>query len=254
MPSATPDWVDAPYVRVYLTLANDHPTVWRDPTLLGWWLRCLVAADRYYPAPAPVPPTMPDPVRSALVDRGILVPTDDAEFFRFNGLAALRAAHRSRGQIGGRARAATADRNAGKFAGRNAGDDLLVHAGETRTNGAPVAGDDSLVTGAGGTVAGDQRTSVTTDSLGAGAALRSAPAPAPRKSPPPARAPATQAEPTFGRLLPPDDAECSSPDAHQSSHRYWPGVGWRCLTCQQDAQADQGSFRERVKRHGGPEF
>src|SRR5262245_55085586 len=113
MPS--PDWIGSPYVRVYLTLANDHPKVWRDPPLLGGWRRCRVAADRYWPAPAPLPP-MPDETTEALADDGVLQLVD-GEWFTFQGLSAQRQVEGTRGRIGGLARAAGAERIAGRFAG-----------------------------------------------------------------------------------------------------------------------------------------
>lgn len=249
MPSAAPDWIDQPYVRVYLSMALDHPRVWRDPTLLGWWLRSLVAADRYYPAPAPMPPGMPDLTRATLAEDGVLeLVEDDPGFFRFHGLSTLRGAVGKRGRIGGYARAANAERVAGRFAPKPAGDPVLAGAGEPRTNGAPdagaLAGDERWSGGA-----GHQRTSLTTESLAAGGVPTSPPPAAVTTTP--GRAPARDPGPTFGPSLPPDDAQCQAPDAHQASHRYWPGVGWRCTIC---STTDGPSFRDQVRKHGGPEF
>src|SRR5262245_3359955 len=143
MPSSRspgPDWADAPYVRVYLTLARDHPFIWRDATRLGWWLRCLIAADRFFPAPAPLPRGIPDEVRAALVNDGVLIVDEDDDSYRFQGLAAQRAAVVNRGFRGGVARAATGIRDeAGRWrpdAGRTTLDDAGLLNGD--------AGDPSL--------------------------------------------------------------------------------------------------------------
>jgi len=42
----------------------------------------------------------------------------------------------------------------------------------------------------------------------------------------------------------PDDAPCDEPDLHPLHHRWYAGVGWRCLLCE---HSDSRTFRERME-------
>jgi hypothetical protein len=251
------DWTAAPYARVYVTLARDHPAVWQDDGLLAWYVRLLVGADRWFPAPAPWPRSIPQDLADALVGSGAIDPATDG--YQVHGMARLRALG-GLASIGGRARAAQAarDEHGRMLAGANR---LDQPAGGSGSEIAP-----SRLVPAGG---GDQRPSDTHTPTTAGdPSLQSG---SPAVGTPVENARATQTavavlEPTvegdleadgYRRELAkfgPDDARCLDVSGHLTAHHYFHGIGWKCLPCDQ-AEADRaGSFRSRVDAAGGPHF
>lgn len=279
------EWLDAPYVRVYLTLVDDRPEVWRDDALLAWWLRLLVGADRLFPASAPLPIDAPDVVVDSLESVGIVERVGTTRY-RFNGLAALRSEVSNRGRAGGLARArAGARTNAGRYAGpATLGGDAGRSNGDAGSPAGPTLGG----------VAGSDAGGSLTPQLEPASLETSVPAtrheidrdagPLPTvgvqrrsNSSPPARVRATTApdsgsesgpaptpptdDPT-GPLTPgqrahmvttygPDDADCEEPDLHPLHHRFYPGVGWVCLLCE---RSDTRSFDDRFVEAGGSPF
>jgi hypothetical protein len=104
-----PDWANAHYVRLYASLRQDHPSVYWADELLAWYARLLFAADRLWPQPADVPAAIPIAVYERLVLDGCIEHVPDGQY-RIHGMTALRLAESTRGVAGGKARAATAYR------------------------------------------------------------------------------------------------------------------------------------------------
>ena len=219
-----------PYSRIYATLARDHPRVWFDPPVLGWYVRLLLPADRAWPGLAELPRTVPDDVVDVLVADEVIDRVGDA-LYRFHGLDQERNGRRSRGYQGGVVRSSSAPRDAG---GR-----FVSDAGLSSVDAGPDAGDDAG-SDAGYTTLDIQRTSET------------------NRKEVPVRTPdrvltgtdgVTESSRARAREGPDETAiECDDYQGHRSSHRWVPGVGWRCLACER-VRAESGlTFSERVVR------
>lgn len=234
MPSATRDWSEAPYVRVYVTLGQDHPIVWRDLELLGAYVRLLVGADRAWPGLAEVPAGLAPSILARLeADEVIDV---EAGFYRFHGLDSERNGRTRAAVLGGRARAATAVRDDhGRFVPAEddpAGPPLDAPS----VNGSHPAGGETLVQPPLATsrpatrhdTSASKRSSRDIPRAHASAPARETPAPSPNQ------------------------IRCSSYAEHRAEHRWWPGIGWRCQICERartDADNDAGlTFSEKVRR------
>lgn len=239
MPMPTPDYLGTPYVRVWLTLLDDHPTIWSSDALLAWWLRLLINAQRMYPAPAPLPRSLPVELEAQLVALGVIEPIG-SEAYRFHGLEDLRTAEAPRGQAGGTARARSGHRD--RF-GR-----WLPDAGHMLDNGSVNAGEsaraDVLVTGAGvpaNNLAG-QPASQPLDETRRADAIRVSSDP---RAPAHASARAREAEPD------PAAIECDAYSEHRAEHRWIAGIGWRCMICERARAQLEPTFTERVAAHSG---
>lgn len=229
------DWSEAPFVRVYSTLGQDHPRVYRDLRLLGGYVRLLMAADAAWPGSAEVPRSMPADVLAELeADEVIDV---EGDFYRFHGLEAERRGRIRGAAIGGRARARSADRDDhGRFLPSD-DEPLDGPLDEPSSPAGPAAGrngsSDRLVAPAGSPA--DQRASQPSraEPLGSGSARL----PARPRASAPAREPDAPArvEPSS-----PTSIRCRDYQAHRSEHRFWgEGIGWKCQVCErEDADAE----------------
>ena len=226
-PGSNAPWSDASYIRVYTTLSRDHPSVWNDPTLLGWYVRLLMRANAAWPGLSEVPRAVPDDVLDRLEAEQVIDRAGD-HLYRFHGLDAERNGQRRRGQTGGIVRATSAVRDPlGRFAGAGS------------SNAGPDAGL-SLVPDAGTSSLDVQRSSVTqhnaTQDPSKGPALQS--------SNPPARAPAREGS----RIA------CRDYQGHRDQHRMITGIGWRCLVCESEKAMAEPTFSEKVRDQGGDPF
>ena len=243
----TPDYLGTPYVRVWLTLLDDHPTVWSSDALLAWWLRLLINAQRMYPAPAPLPRSLPVELEAELVSEGVIEPIG-SEAYRFHGLEDLRVAEAPRGQAGGTARARSGQRD--RF-GR-----WLPDAGHMLDNGRVNAGEsaraDVLVPDAGvpanenaGRPANEfagRPASQPLDETRRADANRVSSLPRGRER---AGARTREAEPD------PSAIACDAYSEHRAEHRWIEGVGWRCMICERARAQLEPTFTERVVAHSG---
>ena len=78
-----------PYSRVYHEIET-HPRfagIFDNPTTLGWWLRCLITSDRYWPESAPMP--IRNPAIRTLIDAGLIL-EESGNRFRMRGQNAER--------------------------------------------------------------------------------------------------------------------------------------------------------------------
>ena len=253
-----PDYTDAPYVRVWATLRDDHPAVWRDNDLLAWWLRLLVGARLSYPASAPYPRELPDAVETKLVELGVIDPREGG--YRFHGLDALRLSEQPRGTAGGQARAregvrdrmgrwlASAGGDAGNGAGReldnpstsvpnDAGGDMLAETPDDRW--APVAGRPATAT----RPREDRRRA---DPIGSSS---DPPAYAGVRAPAPARgAPSDPGSDRTSRpALDPSRIRCDAYEEHRAAHHWIAGIGWLCSTCEAERAKSEPTFSEKVE-------
>ena len=127
---AGPDYLDAAYVRLWATLADDRPDVWYDDARLAGYVRLLMAARMAFPASAEYPAGVTDEVRAMLTDEGVVEPVGSRRY-RFHGLASLvEAETTNRGRAGGQARAQRGRRDAFGRYRRDAGA-TLDNAGAT---------------------------------------------------------------------------------------------------------------------------
>lgn len=110
------------YVRVYYSILTDDKfaTVYGDDDKLATWLRLLMHADDAWPHPAAIPRSTNDDALAHLVAVGLveLVGTD---MYRVVGMDAERERRRAQGVAGGLARAATGQRDGGRYVPANAG-------------------------------------------------------------------------------------------------------------------------------------
>jgi hypothetical protein len=235
---------DAPYSRVYATLARDHPRVWFDPPILGWYVRLLLPADRAWPGLADLPRSVPDDVLDVLVADEVIDLVGESSY-RFHGLDNERNGRRSRGYQGGKVRATSAPRDAG---GR-----FAAGAGYSSVDAGSTLDDDA------GSNAGNERWTPsepanltepkdTDDDLQSSSSVS-----VPGESPARGRA---RGEPGVPLVLQARDhpnqgsIECSDYQGHAQDHRWIEGVGWRCLACERVRAQDDLTFSEKVARAG----
>jgi hypothetical protein len=113
-------WADTPYARVYYAIAERMGADFGDVAFLGSWLKLLLGADAAYPLPAPLPRWLDDAMLDRLVASG-LIRLVGAESYTVAGLTRERADRDAGRAVGGRVRAATAERNPdGTFASNEA--------------------------------------------------------------------------------------------------------------------------------------
>jgi hypothetical protein len=261
------DWTAAGFVRVFLTFPVDQPHVWADDRLLAWWLRLLVYAG---PNAAPWPRDLPPDTESLLVRLGALDPQGEWGY-RVHGAAKLARETARRGVAGGTARAANGDRDAGTGrwtptvvatsvdAGSDAGSDPLADSvDEDPASGVPLAFAGTRWAD-GGT--SDRQTDIEEEGK---PSLRSG-FPSSDSGTPPAPAPAREEPEPEDPLGPmtmaervhlvaergPDDSACDEPELHALHHRWYSGVGWRCVLCE---RADPRSLKERAGEFRGAHF
>lgn len=110
----TRDWSDSDYVRIYHSVKTDEKlgAVYHDDRLFSWYVRLLLEAHLCYPTPAFIPRSLPERVLRGLVERGVILVTGD--FYTVSGLVKERV--EVTGRAGGIVRAATAERDGGRFA------------------------------------------------------------------------------------------------------------------------------------------
>jgi len=238
------DWADSRYVRVYATLPRDHPVVWADPVLLGWYVRLLMRADQAWPGLADLPAGLPDAlIADEVID---VVP---GGLYRFHGLDQERNGQRRRGHAGGVVRASSAPRDPlGRFAGGSNGD-----AGPALDRSLVSSPDDDAGSFAGrpATVSSDPATDETDDLAG--------PLTGPARSTSYSESSRGRARGEPGVPLPlqsrdhPNQGsiECSDYQGHAADHRWIEGVGWRCIACERVRAQDDLTFSEKVARAGG---
>jgi len=262
------DWGEVDYARVYhAALRRDHPAVWRDKATLGWWLTLLALAEDAYPAPAPLPRTIPDGTLAFLVADEVVDMADD-ESFVFHGLDAERAYRNdevSRGYHGGLIRAQTGRRDRlGRYVPGTLVNGAGPDAGHSRSDAGTTTLDPTLADDAGQTtldasVSTQTRQDKTrTESVPTAHTLSPSESPSargrasadPAGSPPdPAGIGVARTEVGGGKYGPPRSPTCRDPDAHGSSQRYYAGVGWKCRLCDVE-QPGAKSFRERARDAG----
>src|SRR5688500_18927240 len=97
-------WADAPYTRVYHSIAERLGDGWDDVAVVGAWATLTVAADAAYPLPAPLPRWLSDELLARLLESGLLRLVGPSSY-TIAGLAKERTAQRAGRAIGGRARA-----------------------------------------------------------------------------------------------------------------------------------------------------
>jgi hypothetical protein len=227
-----PDDAGGNYSRIYGSLARDHPRVWFDPPILGWYVRLLLPADRAWPGIAELPRTVPDEVLDVLVADEV-IDLVGSSGYRFHGLDAERNGRRGRGYVGGKVRASSAPRDAGgRFApdagdlNRDAGRMLEDAAGETLELRRWTSSKPANLTEPKGV--GDD-------------ILSSSPTPVDEST---SRAPAREGPA-------PTAVDCSDYQAHRADHRWIEGVGWKCVACEATRALAEPSFREKVEQAGG---
>jgi len=270
MPSR--DWTSEPYARVFASLATDHPEVWTEDTLLAWYVRLLLPADRAWPVALPWPRRIPDEVVARLVDLGALDAVRE-DHYRIHGMDRLMAAMDRRHRAGGVARGRGQRDARGRLTAGNA-------AGQMNGNEAPDAGRGPLVE----TLVEPEHAWALVESPKTAPETLAEPldtkSPATRRNDnetmeeplqaPPSSdvsyevesgGPWTETEPEgpggpstvaeYRRAAEshgPDDAPCDEPDLHRLHHRWYAGVGWRCLLCE---SSDTRSFTERMEEARG---
>jgi hypothetical protein len=115
-------WADAMYACVYRTIYEDPKlkAVVEDDAMLGAWLHLLMAAERTFPEPAPIPRRTDAARLAALVEAGV-IELQPADRYTFHGLDLERAHRKDRYSAGGLARAAQAthDPQTGHFLARS---------------------------------------------------------------------------------------------------------------------------------------
>lgn len=108
-------WADAPYTRIYHSIAERMGDRWDDVAFVGAWTKLTVAADATYPLAAPLPRWLPDAMLESLLESG-LVRLVGPSSYTIAGLAKERTAQRGGRAIGGRERERQATRDgAGRF-------------------------------------------------------------------------------------------------------------------------------------------
>ena len=244
------DWTLASYVRVFVTLPLDQPTLWAEDRLLAWYTRLLVYARGEAQA---WPRDLPPEVQADLLQLGA-VDEVGLGLYQVHGADRLRQAGRRRGQAGGQARAARYGRDAGgKLLGRGHAGELNGGAGpDAGQDAGPLAGQDAaLVPPATSVLTSDREIDrypaqdLSTFGPGLGSESTSPGPPPDPGQPPDPLGPSTVGE-YRARVAShgPDDSACDEPDLHQLHHRWYAGVGWKCLLCE---HSDSRTFRDRME-------
>jgi hypothetical protein len=107
------------FVRIYSSVATDEKfaTIYDNDRNFAWYVRLLVWAKGSYPAPAPIPRSMPSAALKALEQAGI-IEVVNRDYYTVCGLAKEMADMPDGHRAGGLVRAATAVRGEdGKFGG-----------------------------------------------------------------------------------------------------------------------------------------
>ena len=266
------DWTGRAYVRVFVSFPEDYPTVWDDLHLLGAWLHLLMAARG---EAVPWPRNLDDADLTALVEAGAVEHSGNG-YYRMSGARRLAEVTRQRGRAGGLARAASADRDSGKFASNGASKtppaespastheppattsdptpaNVTSNAGDPHQQPAfaPAIEREIEVVGEPSLRSGSPTTIRESESAPASAG---APGPIVDRDSDPTGPMTVQERVGAVRSHGPDDSDCEEPDLHALHHRWYAGVGWRCLLCE---RSDTRSFADRIaaaEDHGDRPF